>query len=142
MTTITAELKKDTEVTISNGCHTWHADEPPHVGGNDTGPTPYDHLLDALAACTCITLTLYCGHKGLPLKSVSARYEHGRVHADDCADCEDLNKGFIEQIRSDVHIAGEFNDAQRKRLAQIVERCPGHNTLANGVTMIDRVEFS
>ncbi len=37
MTTITAELKKDTEVTISNGRHTWHADEPPHVGGNDTG---------------------------------------------------------------------------------------------------------
>ncbi|MFQ5937914.1 MAG: hypothetical protein ACE5LB_16050 [Acidiferrobacterales bacterium] len=77
-------------------------------------------------------MALYCRHKGLPLKWVSARYEHGRVHADDFADCETPNKGFIEQII----------DAQRKRLTQIVERCPVHKTLANGVNMVDSVQFA
>lgn len=139
---ITAELTKGTEVLVSNDRHTWIADEPAEAGGTDTGPTPYDLLLGALAACTCITLALYCRHKKLPLKSISARFEYGRVHADDCADCDDPKKGFIEQIRSEVRITGEFNDAQRKRLAQIVERCPVHKTLANSVNMVDEVEFA
>jgi uncharacterized OsmC-like protein len=40
-----------------------------------------------------------------------------------------------------VRIAGDFDQAQRTRLAQIVERCPVHKTLANGVSMVDQAEF-
>ncbi len=141
MTRITAELTSGTRVTLSNGRHTWRADEPPDAGGDDTGPTPYDMLTGALAACTLITLALYCRHKKIPLKSVSATYEHGRVHADDCQECEEPKKGLIDRMTSRVRIAGDFDDAQRKRLAQIVERCPVHKTLANGVVMVDTAEF-
>ncbi len=141
MATITAELKTGTQVALSNGRHSWVADEPPSAGGEDTGPTPYELLVAALAACTCITLRLYCRHKGINLESVSARYEYDRIHADDCRDCEDEKKGFIDRMTSQVTIKGEFDEAQRKRLAQIVERCPVHKTLANGVHMVDSVEF-
>lgn len=41
---------------------------------------------------------------------MSAHYEHTDVHADDCADGEDPNKGFTEAIKSDVRIVGKFND--------------------------------
>ncbi|MDH3289488.1 MAG: OsmC family protein [Gemmatimonadota bacterium] len=142
MAQITAELTSGLQVTISNGRHTWRADEPTEAGGDDAGPTPYEMLIGALAGCTLVTLALYCRHKQIPLKSVSATYEHGRVHADDCEDCGDDKQGYLDRVTSRVRIAGSFDDAQRTRLEQIVSRCPVHKTLENGVVMVDRVTFA
>jgi putative redox protein len=128
-------------VTLSNGRHEWTADEPLAAGGTDTGPNPYELLLGSLAACTCLTLALYCRHKGLPLKSVSTTYNFSRIHARDCEDCDIPDKGFMEQITSNVHIEGDFDEAQQKRLAQIVSRCPVHKTLAHGVSIEDNATF-
>jgi len=72
---------------------------------------------------------------------VSTRYDFSRVHADDCKDCDIPDKGFIEKITSNVHITGDFDEAQRKRLAQIAERCPVHKTLAHGVEFDDNATF-
>lgn len=141
MATITANLNSGTVVRISNGRHEWTADEPVAAGGTDTGPDPYELLLGSLAACTCATIALYCQHKGLTLKSISASYEFARIHADDCANCDDEAGGMIDHITSDVHIEGEFDEAQQKRLAQIVGRCPVHKTLANGVQFEDNATF-
>lgn len=141
MAQITATLTTGTTVNISNGRHDWSGDEPLDVGGSDTGPNPYELLLGALAACTCITLAMYCQHKGLTLTSIKASYDFSNIHADDCADCDDDETGFIEQITSSVHIEGDFDDAQQKRLAQIVTRCPVHKTLAKGVKFKDSATF-
>ena len=142
MPKITASLTRGTDVTISNGRHTWRADEPAGKGGTDMGPTPYEMLLGSLAACTAITLSLYANHKGIELEGVEAAYEFYRVHADDCQDCESETTGFIDRISSSVLIMGSFDEAQRKRLTQIVSRCPVHKTLENRVHLVDRVEFA
>ena len=142
MAKITATLTDGMTVRISNERHEWLADEPVTAGGSDSGPNPYELLLSSLAACTCVTIAGYCRHKGLPLKSVSTHYDFGRVHADDCEDCDAPDKGFIEQIVSNVHIEGDFDEAQRKRLTQIAQRCPVHKTLARGVQIDDRATFA
>ncbi len=141
MAQITAKLTSGTVVHLSNGRHQWKADEPPAVHGTDTGPNPYELLLGALAACTCITLSLYCRHKGLALESVSTTYDLARIHAKDCKDCDDPTIGFIDKITSNVHITGDFDEAQRKRLSEVSERCPVHKTLANGVVFSDSASF-
>jgi putative redox protein len=142
MSRITAELDHCLEVRLSNGRHFWNGDEPVAAGGTDGGPNPYELLLSSLAACTCLTLAMYCRHKGLTLRSIHASYEFANVHADDCADCDKPDKGFIQQISSNVHIDGDFDAAQRKRLQQIVTRCPVHKTLAAGVSITDNTAFS
>ena len=38
-------------------------------------------------------------------------------------------------------IEGDFDEAQRKRLAQIAKRCPVHKTLAHGVAFEDNATF-
>ncbi len=141
MARITAKLTSGMVVKLSNGRHEWAADEPLDAGGTDTGPNPYELLLGSLAACTCVTLAWYCRHKKIALESVSTTYDFSRVHADDCKDCDIPDRGFIEKITSNVHITGDFDEAQRKRLAQIAQRCPVHKTLAHGVAFEDHATF-
>lgn len=141
MSQITAVLQSGTVATLSNGRHTWVTDEPLAAGGTDTGPDPYELLLSSLAACICLTIAMYCKHKKLSLQSVRASLDFARIHADDCKDCEMPDRGFIEQITSNVHISGDFDDAQKKRLAQIAQRCPVHKTLAHGIAFEDNATF-
>jgi putative redox protein len=142
MANITATLTFGMRVSMSNGRHEWLADEPIALGGSDSGPNPYELLLASLAACTCITLSYYCKRKGIALESVNASYDFDRVHADDSENCDDPKSGFIDRISSHVEIKGDFDEAQRQRLAEIVERCPVHKTLAKGVTFSDHATFS
>ena len=133
MSQVSAELTSGTEVSITNDRHQWSADEPASAGGADTGPNPYEMLLGSLAACTCITIAMYCRHKKMVLESVNASFEFSNIHADDCEHCDDDLTGLIEHITS--------NEKQRKRLAQIATRCPVHKTLANGVQFKDNATF-
>lgn len=137
MVSITAELGENTRVTLGNGRHEWSADEPADKGGEDTGPSTYELLLSALAACTLITLRLYCDHKGIELRSASARYEHEKVEEVD----DRGRRTQVDMIRSRVEIGGEFTDRQRERLTQIVSRCPIHRTLEHGARARDEVAF-
>jgi len=139
MTNITAELKQNLQVTITNGTHIWSGDEPANVGGDDTGPTPYDMLLGALAACTVMTLSMYSQRKGISLSSVSVEYSHERIHANDCEQCDDSHQGMIDRVSSRIFIDGDFDDATRKRLQQIALRCPVHKTLEAGIVFNETV---
>ena len=112
------------------------------MGGTDTGPTPYELLLGSLAACIGATLRLYASHKGIQLAAVDVELELDRVHADDCLECDERAEGWIDRIQSAVTIRGDFDEAQRTRLAQVARRCPVHKTLANGVTIVDAVTFA
>jgi putative redox protein len=141
MSKVSARLTAGMQVEISNGRHSWAADEPADVGGTDTGPNPYELLLGGLAACICITIAMYCRHKGLTLRAIDASFAFSRIHADDCEHCDDDASGFLDHIESNVHISGDFDDGQKKRLAQIATRCPVHKTLANGVQFLDNATF-
>ncbi len=141
MATVTASLRSGTKVTISARQFAWLGDEPPNVGGTDEGPNPYELLLGGLAACIAVTLRLYANHKGISLDGVEVALQFDRVHADDCADCDERADGFIDRIQSRVIIQGTFDDAQRTRLTQVAQRCPVHKTLAGGVHIVDSVTF-
>lgn len=141
MAIVTAQLREGTQVELHARQFAWRGDEPPVAGGTDTGPTPYEILLGGLAACIAVTLKLYANHKEIHLAAVDVQLEFDRVHADDCADCDARKDGWIERVQSRVTIRGTFDDAQRKRLAQVAGRCPVHKTLANGVEMVDSVSF-
>jgi putative redox protein len=141
MPAVTATIGSGTAVTIRARQFTWTGDEPPEAGGTDTGPTPYEILLGGLATCIAVTLRLYTNHKGIALDGVEVALDFDKIHADDCADCDERADGWIERIESRVRIRGSFDDAQRKRLTQVAQRCPVHKTLTNGVKFADEIEF-
>ena len=125
---------------LTTAGHGLVADEPEDAGGDELGPTPYDLLLWALGACTSITLQMYARRKGYPLHEVAVEVEHERVHAQDCADCEEEHSGMIEVVRRRLVLRGPLSDEQRDDLLRIAGRCPVHKTLAASPEVIDSVE--
>ncbi|MEM9339673.1 MAG: alpha/beta fold hydrolase [Bacteroidota bacterium] len=124
--TRTGETGYTTEVTA--GRHQMIADEPPSVGGDDFGPTPYGYLLAALGACTSMTLRMYADYKKIALKEVKVHLTHDKIHKSDGTNSED-SKGKIDQIKRMISIKGDLTEEQRKRLIEIADRCPVHKTL-------------
>ena len=109
------------------GRHEFLADEPLSVGGDDTGPTPYDFLLAGLGACTAMTLRMYAERKKWPLEKVSVTLSHAKDYATDCVDCDP--KSRIDIFEREITILGDLDDAQRQRLLEIADKCPVHRTL-------------
>lgn len=116
------------QTEVKMGKHSLVADEPTSVGGTDTGPTPYDLLASALATCTSMTLRMYARHKNIDLESATVRVKHGRVHAEDCVDCEQ-DRGMIHEFRRELVLDGDLTAAQQLRMVEIADRCPVHKTL-------------
>jgi len=125
---------------ITVGGHQLVADEPTAVGGADSGPTPYDLLLAGLGACTAITVRMYAERQGWPLRHITVRLRHRRIHATDCAGCE-TTIGQLDHIEREMQFDGELTDKQRARLLDIAERCPVHRTLHSEV-LISTTESS
>jgi uncharacterized OsmC-like protein/alpha-beta hydrolase superfamily lysophospholipase len=117
---------------ITAGAHRFFSDEPLAVGGDDSGPNPYDLLLAALGACTAMTLRLYAERKALPLDRVTVRLRHGKVHAADCKTCES-KEGMIDRIERGIVLEGTLDAEQRSRLLEIADKCPVHRTLTSEV---------
>jgi putative redox protein len=119
---------------IAAGSHVLSADEPPSVGGGDTGPTPYDLLLAGLGACTSMTVRMYAARKGWPLERTTVTLRHDKIHAEDCEACE-TREGRIDRIERRLDLEGALDADQRAKLLEIADKCPVHRTLHSEVSI-------
>lgn len=140
-------VRTETGATIQNGVIDTSrvgkfsniGDEPAGLLGTDTGMSPTEYIMQALAGCYTATLTMMAAEKG------STR----RYRADLNFDIN-LN-GFLgldsnvrkgaKSIRVDVHLTSKT--ASREELEALVsemqKNSPIHDTLANPVEMITRL---
>ncbi len=124
--------------TINVGRHWLRADEPPSVGGDDSGLSPYQLLSASLGACTSMTMRMYADHKKWPIGRISVRVHHEKIHAADCAECE-KTEGKVDRIEREIEIEGELSEEQRHRLLEIADKCPVHRTLHSQVVVTSRL---
>jgi len=113
------------QLEIHAGGVTFLADEPASAGGLGSGPNPYDLLSSALGACTAMTLRLYADRKAWPLKSVTVRVIHRRAGLE-----------AKDHFAREIVLEGDLAPEQRRRLLEIANRCPVHQTLDRGSEVI------
>ena len=123
--------------TVTVGPHHLLADEPHSVGGDDSGPGPYDFLLAGLGACKSMTMRLYADRKSLPLERATVTLNHSKIHAEDCAECE-TKEGLLDQIDVAIGLEGPLDADQRKRILEIADKCPVHRTLTSEIRIVTR----
>ncbi|MFD2519097.1 bifunctional alpha/beta hydrolase/OsmC family protein [Salinimicrobium flavum] len=120
------------------GRHYFVSDEPESVGGNNFGPTPYDFLSAALAACTSMTIQMYVRRKKWPLKNVETHVTHSKTHAEDCEKCE-RNTSKIDTFEREIILDGNLDDQQQQKVLEIADKCPVHRTLHNKIEIHTRL---
>jgi putative redox protein len=103
------------------------ADEPLAYGGTNQGMSPYGFVSSGLGACTSMTIRMYARRKGWPLEHVRVDVTHNKVHAQDAEPGKAVQK--IDRFNREIHLTGDLDDAQRKRLLEIADKCPVHKTL-------------
>ena len=110
------ETSFKTDIQIKKHHH--YADEPKRLGGEEQGPTPFEHLLGSLGACTVMTLRLYARRKKWNLREARAYLD---LHRDP------------EKIVLGLELFGDLDNPQRQRLLEIADRCPVHVLLSRSV---------
>lgn len=109
------------------------ADEPIEAGGEGSGPTPYELLAAALAACTAMTLKLYAERKGWALPPFSVEAAHGIVPAG--ADGAPPRDRFTRGIAFE----GPLGPEEAAKLLGIADKCPVHRTLMRGFEIVTEI---
>lgn len=107
------------------------ADEPESVGGLASGPTPFNLLSAALAACTTMTLRLYADRKEWPVDRIRTGVAHRK----------DKGEAVPDIFARSIEIEGDIDAEQYAELLAIADRCPVHRTLETG-SRFEQVEAS
>ncbi len=128
------EIDHQFQCDVQTASHQWVADEPLKIGGNNTGPDPYQHLLAALGTCTVMTLRMYANLKKIPMDNVVVNLWHSREHGEDCQACDDEHPQ-VDVIDRSLVFEGDLSEADIERLLVIADKCPVHRTLHNKIAV-------
>jgi len=125
---VSARRRKGYAHSLTAEHHTLIADEPPSVGGTDTGPRPTQLLALSLAACTAVTVEMYAERKGWDVGDVVVDVDY------------ELDPKGTSRFDVTVQIPGEITDEQLQKLQVVAGKCPVHRILTGDVQISDRVE--
>jgi putative redox protein len=95
------------------------ADEPIADGGLGLGLTPTELLCAALAACTTMTLRIYCNRRQWALNTI--RTEVTQVPRTD--------EGRQAHFDRTIHLDSDLSEDKAATLLTVANRCPVHLTL-------------
>jgi putative redox protein len=130
MAKVTAASLDGWKMQISDGRHSWVGDIAADKGGQDAGPSPFDHLLAALASCACYITKRYAATAKLPVEGVHVETEGDWV--------KDASGQEVYRVRLNIRYRGSLSDGDLKRLERSANACPVKQAFAGLI----RVETS
>ncbi len=142
--TVRETLQGKFQNLATRGPHRLLIDEPASVGGQESGPSPYDYMAIALGGCTSMTLRIYANFKKLDIGRISVEVDHGKVEADHLRDSEQDAMGGkarrIDRFERRIRIDGGVTPEVEAKLLEIANKCPVHRTLTGDVDIVTSME--
>ena len=114
-----------------------HADEPPILAGNDDGPNPVEHLLNALAACVTTSMVAHAAVRGIHIEELESELEGDIDLRGVLGLADDVPKGFTD-IRVRFRVKSDVDNMER--LKRLTAYSPVFNTITQGANVDIQVE--
>jgi uncharacterized OsmC-like protein len=108
------------------------ADHPAVLVGKDTGPTPAEYLLHALAACVTAGIANVAAARGVNLTEVTSTVE-GDIDLLGILGLDDEVRNGYQQIRVSFVLRGDDPEKLRRVVEQSQRRSAVFDVLTNGV---------
>ena len=105
-------------------------DRPLNKGGGDTGPTPVEYLLTAIAGCVSMTLRIYLEQKDWDVGKITVE-----VHQKEKLTKQGVEKTLIEEISFE----NEITKDQKEKLLSVAGRCPVIKMIKGETKVISKI---
>jgi len=110
-------------------------DEPPSMGGTDTGMSPAEALLVSLGSCQCVVAAAFAKSQGIDLKEFWVEVEGDLDPAGFMKGDPNVRPGY-QEIRFKMHIRTDAPRDKVEAFQRFIEsRCPVGDSLGNGVSL-------
>ncbi|TYL40498.1 dihydrolipoyllysine acetyltransferase [Natronococcus pandeyae] len=108
--TVTAHNPDGMAGTIEAGSFEWSFDEPEEAGGSETGPTPVDVFLGALASCLSLSVRFQADKRDAPVGAIDVTTDADPGH------------GSVERVEATVRLETDADDETVERIVDLGER--------------------
>lgn len=127
----TTILKEGLQVEVTAGKHKFILDEPPELGGADTGMNPVEALLGALGACKCIVARAFAKAHGVDIQEIRVETE-GDLDTDGFLRKNKDAKIGYSKLRTKYFIKSNSSEEKIKEFVEFIEiNCPVCDTIVN-----------
>jgi putative redox protein len=124
--TVTRDHQHPMSHRVRIRAHEFTADVDAGQGGSDAGPDPHDLYDAALASCKALTVLWYAQKKGLPLQDIEVTMVR---------DSSQERQGTYK-LAATLSLQGDLNDAQRRELLSVADKCPVHKLMTSVTTEV------
>ena len=94
---------------------------------------PIGSTISIAEHCACAVSV--CSPQSVSLTRATVQVRHSKIHARDCAECA-TKEGRIDEFTRRIVLDGDLDDAARRRLLEIADRCPVHRTRSAEVRIL------
>jgi putative redox protein len=128
---VTCRVLENTQVQVVARHHSWIADEPPDLKGDDLGPNPFELMLAAVGTCTALEVSVLAAHAKVPLEMTAVD-----VAGDWVGEGHDKRYRVVRTVK----VRGGFPDSDLDRIGQWAERCPVGRIVEKGADLKTEVK--
>ncbi|NIP32271.1 MAG: OsmC family peroxiredoxin [Candidatus Dadabacteria bacterium] len=108
-------------------------DQPDILLSNNAAPTPFEHLLHALAGCITTTLVYHASAKGVEIYDMETKFT-GDIDLRGVLGLPGAKRNGFEEIKAEVSVKADISENEIEELVQhALNRAPLFDTLTNGV---------
>jgi uncharacterized OsmC-like protein len=128
---VSAVSESETKTVVEAREFEFTVDEPPALGGSNSGPNPVEYLLGAWAGCLNVVVHTVSEERQIDLDSVDIEIHGDLDPRKFLGAAEDVRAGYQEiQVQIDVESDADEETLEALR-AEVEERCPVGDNIGN-----------